>query len=112
MAAAAGHTPLVGPDIFQPSRTIFTMPTTDNLVAAMDAEILRMQSLREAVANADPAIKAKAEDVFNDALSAAYFLTDRNRALGGKSPLECLTTEAGRWEVEAVLGRIEHGVYM
>ncbi len=88
------------------------MPKTDKVAAALDAEILRLQNLREVLAQADPVIKAKALDVFNDPLSAAYFLTDPNRALGGKSPLECLATEAGRLEVEQVLGRIEHGVYM
>lgn len=32
------------------------------------------------------------------------------RALGGKSPLELVSTDAGAREVEALIGRLEHGV--
>jgi putative toxin-antitoxin system antitoxin component (TIGR02293 family) len=34
-----------------------------------------------------------------------------NRALGGRTPLECSSTEPGAREAERVLGRIEHGVF-
>jgi len=39
------------------------------------------------------------------------WMTQPKRALGGLSPLRCCDTELGAREVEALLGRIAHGVF-
>jgi len=40
-----------------------------------------------------------------------HWLTTANRALGGEIPITLLDTSAGAHEVDAVLDRIEYGVY-
>lgn len=45
-----------------------------------------------------------------DAVVTRAWLGEPRRALGGKVPRELLATELGAREVEALLGRIEHGV--
>jgi len=45
-----------------------------------------------------------------DAATTRAWLGEPRRALGGKVPRELLATELGAREVEALLGRIEHGV--
>ncbi|MEP6745992.1 MAG: antitoxin Xre/MbcA/ParS toxin-binding domain-containing protein [Gemmatimonadota bacterium] len=42
---------------------------------------------------------------------AGPWLVTPNRALGGRSPLSLLDSDAGTLAVDQVLGRIEHGVY-
>jgi putative toxin-antitoxin system antitoxin component (TIGR02293 family) len=42
---------------------------------------------------------------------AGPWLVTANRALGGKTPLSLLDSDAGSLAVERVLGRIEHGLY-
>jgi hypothetical protein len=54
---------------------------------------------------------AKAIDVLGDKKKAVHWLTTPNRALGGEIPITLLDTSAGAYEVEAVLDRIEYGVY-
>jgi len=54
---------------------------------------------------------AKAIDVLGDRKKAAHWLTTPNRALGGEIPITLLDTSAGAHEVEAVLDRVEYGVY-
>lgn len=54
---------------------------------------------------------AKAIDILGDREKAAHWLTTPNRALGGEIPITLLDTSAGAHEVEAVLDRIEYGVY-
>jgi putative toxin-antitoxin system antitoxin component (TIGR02293 family) len=56
-------------------------------------------------------IAAQAEMVFNDSEKARQWLLRSNRALGHVSPLSLLDTDEGVRQVEAVLGRIEHGVW-
>ena len=56
-------------------------------------------------------IAARAEDVLGSAEKAREWLTRPNRALGQVSPLSLLDTDEGARQVEAVLGRIEHGVW-
>jgi putative toxin-antitoxin system antitoxin component (TIGR02293 family) len=46
-----------------------------------------------------------------DAESARRWLSEPAKALGGDSPLQHLTTEAGAAEVHDLIGRLEHGVY-
>jgi putative toxin-antitoxin system antitoxin component (TIGR02293 family) len=54
---------------------------------------------------------AKAIDILGDRPKAVHWLTTANRALGGEIPITLLDTSAGAHEVEAVLDRIEYGVY-
>jgi putative toxin-antitoxin system antitoxin component (TIGR02293 family) len=54
---------------------------------------------------------ARALEVFGDRDKVARWLRKPNRALGNLVPLSRLDTEAGTREIEAVLGRIEHGVF-
>jgi len=54
---------------------------------------------------------AKAIDTLGDREKAAHWLTAPNRALGGEIPITLLDTSAGAHAVEALLDRIEYGVY-
>jgi len=54
---------------------------------------------------------AKAIDVLGDKKKAVHWLKSSNRALGGEAPIRLLDTSAGTHEVEALLDRIEYGVY-
>jgi putative toxin-antitoxin system antitoxin component (TIGR02293 family) len=53
----------------------------------------------------------KALDVLEEKEAARRWMTQPKRALGGLTPLRCCDTEMGAREVEALLGRIEHGVF-
>lgn len=55
-------------------------------------------------------ITARATEAIGDREKAARWLKTPNRALGGKVPLSIVMTENGLPEVEAILGRIEHGI--
>ena len=52
-----------------------------------------------------------ASEVMEDADAAARWLKAPQRALGGAVPLELAQTDVGARAVEALLGRMEHGVY-
>jgi putative toxin-antitoxin system antitoxin component (TIGR02293 family) len=54
---------------------------------------------------------AKAIDVLGTREKAAHWLMAPKRALGGETPITLLDTSAGAHEVEALLDRIEYGVY-
>ena len=55
---------------------------------------------------------AKALDLFEgDSRAAERGLSSPKRALGGAVPAELAKTEAGAREVEALIGRLEHGVF-
>ena len=54
---------------------------------------------------------AIAADVLEDSEAAARWLKAPQRALGGAVPLELAHTDVGTRAVEALLGRMEHGVY-
>ncbi len=56
-------------------------------------------------------IAARAEEVFGDLVKARTWMLRPNRALGNVLPLNLLDTDEGTRQVEAVLGRIEHGVW-
>ena len=56
-------------------------------------------------------IFARAVEVLGEKKKAAHCLRIANRALGGALPISLLDTSAGEHEVEAVLDRIEFGVY-
>lgn len=46
-----------------------------------------------------------------DAVAARRWLLQKQKALGEKKPLDLLGTELGAREVEALIGRLEHGVF-
>ena len=56
-------------------------------------------------------IMARATAVLGDKKKAVHWLNSPNKALGGKVPISLLDTVAGEHEVEALLDRIEYGVY-
>ena len=56
-------------------------------------------------------VMAHAMDTLGTAEKASRWLQKPNFALGGEVPLELLDTDAGRHSVEAILYRIEYGVY-
>jgi len=47
-----------------------------------------------------------------DVHTGLVWFTSKNRALGGISPLEAASTEVGSREVEMLVGRLEHGVFV
>lgn len=53
----------------------------------------------------------KAYDVLEDMTAVRRWMNQPKRALGGLTPLRCCDTEIGAREVEALLVRIEHGVF-
>ena len=54
----------------------------------------------------------KAQKLFEgDAWATERWLSSPRRALGGATPLERARTEDGAREVEALIGRLEHGVF-
>jgi putative toxin-antitoxin system antitoxin component (TIGR02293 family) len=55
-------------------------------------------------------IQALADDVFGRRDEARAWLREPNGVLGGQPPLALLDTEEGGRLVEAVLGRIAHGI--
>ena len=54
---------------------------------------------------------AIAAEVLEDGPGAAQWLKSPQRALGGAVPLELAQTDVGSRAVEALLGRMEHGVF-
>lgn len=52
-----------------------------------------------------------ARDTLGTPEKADAWLREANRALGGSTPLQVAETEPGARAVEAVLGRIAHGVF-
>ncbi len=56
-------------------------------------------------------VVALGDEVFADPGLTAQWLQRANRALNGLQPIDLLDTDDGAREVEAVLLRLEHGVY-
>jgi len=57
-------------------------------------------------------VLGRALDLFDgDAVAARKWFLSPQAALGGAVPLTLAETEVGAHEVEAILGRIEHGVF-
>jgi len=56
-------------------------------------------------------VASMAIQVLGSVTHARQWLERSNRALGGETPLSLLDTDIGARQVEAVLGRIEHGVF-
>ena len=57
------------------------------------------------------ALLERATQVFEEEADAADWLRTPNIGLGGVAPLAFADTELGAREVDALLGRLEHGVY-
>lgn len=53
----------------------------------------------------------QAKELLRDSRRAADWLLQDNPRLGGESPIEAAGTELGALEVEALIGRLRHGVY-
>ena len=53
---------------------------------------------------------ALADEVFGSHDTAVGWMSEPQFALGGRSPLELLSTELGRGQVKELLNRIEHGL--
>lgn len=83
-----------------PPRTLTRRKQEDRLNLVESDRLLRLAH-----------VAARAVDVLGDVSKASQWLKFPNRALGGETPLSLLDTEIGSRQVEAVLGRIEHGVY-
>jgi putative toxin-antitoxin system antitoxin component (TIGR02293 family) len=56
-------------------------------------------------------IAALAEETLGTAERAGRWLRAPNRALGHETPLDLLDTDLGARQIEAVIGRIAHGVH-
>ncbi len=55
---------------------------------------------------------AKALELFEgDRDAASEWMQTPLPALGGERPIDIARTELGAWQVENLVGRIEHGVY-
>ena len=56
-------------------------------------------------------VVTKGIDVFEDKSRFNEWMRQPNKALGGKSPLSLIDSDAGIKDILDVLGRIKHGVY-
>lgn len=83
-----------------PRRTLTSMRRSRRLTAEQSDRVARTAG-----------IVALAQRVFGDADGAREWLLAPNPALEGQVPLRLLRTGSGAQLVEAVLIRIEHGVY-
>ncbi len=90
---------------------------------ALDPQILNRRTFKRRQDNAqllDPAesdrvvrivsVVGAAEETFGDAGKARVWLGRENRALDGETPLGMADTDLGARAVEALLGRIAHGI--
>lgn len=57
-------------------------------------------------------IFARAVEVFGDESEAKLWLKEPKSALQGKAPIQVINTESGIQQVELMLGRIEHGIFV
>ncbi|MFN0115105.1 MAG: antitoxin Xre/MbcA/ParS toxin-binding domain-containing protein [Paracoccaceae bacterium] len=107
-----------------PARTVRELQRDKVLTAADAAMIIPPRTLeRRLSANANlklaeadalarlVRVVMAARDTFGKDDTADEFLRLPNPALGGRVPMELARSELGAREVEAVLGRIAHGVY-
>lgn len=54
---------------------------------------------------------ARAQEVFGERQRTVRWLRKPNRALGNEAPISRLDTDLGTRQVEAILGRLEYGVF-
>ena len=57
-------------------------------------------------------ILVRAVEVFGDESEAKLWLKEPKSALQGKAPIQVINTESGIQQVELMLGRIEHGIFV
>jgi putative toxin-antitoxin system antitoxin component (TIGR02293 family) len=81
-----------------PTRTLARR--TDRFKSDESERVLRLGS-----------VMFKARDVLEDPAALRRWMTQPKRALGGLTPLRCCDSEMGAREVEALLTRIEFGVF-
>jgi putative toxin-antitoxin system antitoxin component (TIGR02293 family) len=84
-----------------PARTLSRRREAGRLDAQESDRLLRAARL----------VQAAIELFEGDAGEARRWLGAPQRALGGETPLALARTETGAREVEALIGRLEHGVY-
>jgi putative toxin-antitoxin system antitoxin component (TIGR02293 family) len=82
-----------------PQRTIARRKKEQKLQADESDRLLRLAR-----------ISAQAAGTLGSEEKAAQWLRRPNRALGNQSPLKLMDSDIGTRQVEAVLGRIEHGI--
>ena len=82
-------------------RTLLRRKQEGRLKKEESERVVRLQRLFE-----------KALDVFEDRTAAQSWFNSPQLALGGKTPLDYADTELGAREVENLLSRIEHGVFV
>jgi putative toxin-antitoxin system antitoxin component (TIGR02293 family) len=95
--------------------------TNEQLASVLGVSLRTVARLDAAKSQLDPVsgdrlvrsarLYAIAAEVLEDATAAAEWLKSPQRALGGAIPLELAQTDVGARAVEALLGRMEHGVY-
>ncbi len=90
---------------------------------ALDPQILNRRTFKRRQDSAQPldpvesdrmvrmvGVVAAAEEVFGDSDKAHAWLNRANRTLDGETPLSMTDTDQGARAVEALLGRIAHGI--
>jgi putative toxin-antitoxin system antitoxin component (TIGR02293 family) len=82
-------------------RTLLRRKQEGRLQKEESERVVRLQRLFE-----------KALDVFEDRAAAQSWFNSPQLALSGKTPLDYADTELGAREVENLLSRIEHGVFV
>jgi putative toxin-antitoxin system antitoxin component (TIGR02293 family) len=95
--------------------------TNEELAAVLGVSLRTVARLDPAKSHLDPVsgdrlvrsarLYAIAAEVLEDGAEAARWLKSPQRALGGAVPLELAQTDVGSRAVEALLGRMEHGVF-
>lgn len=95
--------------------------TNDELASVLGVSPRTIARLDPAKSQLDPVsgdrlvrsarLYAIASEVLEDAAAAAQWLKTPQRALAGAVPLELAQTDVGSRAVEALLGRMEHGVF-
>ena len=98
-------------ELFEVFRGWFVIGPLGSLVGSLSDASPRLTPEQSDLVIRTARTLAKAIDVLGDKEKAARWLTTANRALGGEIPITLLDTSAGAHEVEAVLDRIEFGVY-
>ena len=95
--------------------------TNEQLAAVLGVSLRTVARLDPAASHLDPVsgdrlvrsarLYAIAAEVLEDESAAARWRKAPQRALGGAVPLELAQTDVGARAVEALLGRMEHGVF-
>ena len=95
--------------------------TNEELASVLGVSLRTVARLDPARSHLDPVsgdrlvrsarLYAIASEVLEDGSLAARWLKSPQRALGGAVPLELAQTDVGSRAVEALLGRMEQGVY-